>query len=252
MWSLVSLPIGQHILSPDWSSHGASYVDIKYLSHQTSKSKSDKSMWSLVSGPIGQHVLAPDWLNKGASWLVELWHQICKPTDLKIKIWKRYVITGEPPHWSTHTGPWLVEPGWLLIALILTSNILALRPRIQNLIKVCNHWWSSPFLPFPFPACQEILIIASKVFADLKVLRNFCKNCTCLFKTLGGNLYNVHGKLLFNRHTASFLVAWAVNFNVYFFSVGLHLCTFCRVCEDRWGEDWRAISYLYFFTELKS
>ena len=97
MWSLVSLPIGQHILTPDWSSHAAWWL-IELLHPiscpQTSKSKSDRSMWSLLSLLNGQLILAPDWSSQGHSWLVKILNQISQPTDLQIKIW--HVITGDP------------------------------------------------------------------------------------------------------------------------------------------------------------
>ena len=55
-------------------------------------------MWLLVSLPIGQLiVLCPDWSSHSDSWLVELEQQISQPTDLQIKIWQKYLITGGPP-----------------------------------------------------------------------------------------------------------------------------------------------------------
>ena len=53
--TLASLPNGQQILSPDWSSQGAPdwlSFHIQYLSQGNSKSKSDKKRWSLVILPI--------------------------------------------------------------------------------------------------------------------------------------------------------------------------------------------------------
>ena len=71
IWSLVRLPIGQHILTPAWLSMVPldwSNFDIQYLIPQTTKSNSDKSMWLLVSLPIGQHILTPDWCRASAEW----------------------------------------------------------------------------------------------------------------------------------------------------------------------------------------
>ena len=92
MWSLVSLPIGQHILTPDWSSHGASWL---------------VELWHPISWPtdlqikIWQNyvitVEPPYWSTHTGSWLVKFWHQISQPSGLQIKIWQRCVITGEPP-----------------------------------------------------------------------------------------------------------------------------------------------------------
>ena len=96
MWSLVSLPIGQHILTPDWSSHGASWL--VELWHPISwPTDLQIKIWQkyviTVEPPIGQLILAPDWSSQGDSWLVKILNQISQPTDLQIKIW--HVITGD-------------------------------------------------------------------------------------------------------------------------------------------------------------
>ena len=83
-----------HSLNPNFQN--------QYLSPGSSKPKSNKGM--------GQHLLPPDWSSQGVSWLVELWHLISEPADLKIKIWKKEWTTVESFYWSTHSDSWLGEP----------------------------------------------------------------------------------------------------------------------------------------------
>ena len=84
MWLLVSLPIGQHILPPDWSSQGDSWLVKLWqkISHpQTFKLKSEKKKNLITGEPshwlTGWLILAParvtpDWLNFDIKYLSPL------------------------------------------------------------------------------------------------------------------------------------------------------------------------------------
>ena len=103
------LPMCQHILPPDWSSQGASWLVELWRSISQPKDleiKIRQKEWTTRDPPY--------WLTHTASWLVKLLHPISQLTDLKIKIWQENLISVEPPHWSMPTDSWAREPSdWL-------------------------------------------------------------------------------------------------------------------------------------------